>query len=160
MTPVGHLAMGFAARPGSSKIPLGILLAASWLLDMLYMLFALLGIESAANLTQPGAFPCPWSHGLFMALVWSVLAGLAAFKVYHTRRAGVVIGLVVFSHWVLDFLSWNNAPLFFDGSPQVGLGLFHQFGAYTIVLELALLAAGLAVYLVHRRRIHQPSLAR
>jgi hypothetical protein len=144
--------MGFAAKPGGPKIPLGVLLAASWLLDFLYFIFAFAGLESVENLTKPGAVPTPYSHGLFMALVWTTLAGLLAWRVYHSRRAGLVIGLVVFSHWVLDFISWNNLNLFFKGSPQVGLGLFNALGAGTIYIEMGLFIAGVAVYLVTRKR--------
>ena len=151
MSPIGHLAMGFAAKTAGRKVPLGVLLAASWLLDILYFLFAFAGIESAKNITQPGVVPSPFSHGLFMAVVWSVLAGVLAGWVYRSRRAGVVIGLVVFSHWVLDFISWNNLYLFFEGSPQVGLGLFNSLGGNFILVELGLMVVGLAIYFVTRR---------
>jgi hypothetical protein len=152
MTPIGHLAIGFAAKPAGPKIHLGVLLAASWLLDFLYFIFAFAGLESVENLTKPGAVPTPYSHGLFMALVWTTLAGLLAWRVYHSRRAGLVIGLVVFSHWVLDFISWSNLNLFFKGSPQVGLGLFNALGAGTLYIEIGLFIAGMAVYLVTRKR--------
>jgi hypothetical protein len=107
----------FVTAPAGQKVPLGVLLAASWLPNLLYFLFAFAGIESADNITNPGVVPTPFSHGLFMAVVWSVLAGVLAWRVYRSQRAGVVIGLVVFSHWVLDYISWNNLHLFFDGSP-------------------------------------------
>jgi membrane-bound metal-dependent hydrolase YbcI (DUF457 family) len=152
MTPIGHLAIGFALKPAGTKIPLGVLLAASWLLDLLYFLFAFLGLESVANLTNPGAVPSPYSHSLFMALIWTALAGLLAWRIYHSRRAGLVIGLVVFSHWVLDFVSWNNLFLFFKGSPQVGLDLFNALGEGTIYIEISLFLAGMAIYLATRKR--------
>jgi hypothetical protein len=142
--------MGFAAKTAGAgaKVPLGVLLAASWLLDILYFLFAFAGIESAENITQPGVVPSPYSHGLFMAVIWSVLAGLLAGRVYRSRRAGMVIGLVVFSHWALDFISWNNLFLLFEGSPQVGLGLFKSLGGNFILVEVGLFVAGLAIYFV------------
>jgi membrane-bound metal-dependent hydrolase YbcI (DUF457 family) len=152
MTPLGHLAIGFAAKPAGPKIHLGVLLAASWLLDLLYFIFAFAGLESIANLTKPGAVPSPYSHGLFMALVWTTLAGLLAWRIYRSRRAGLVIGLVVFSHWILDFISWNNLYLFFEGSPQVGLGLFNSLGSDTLYIELALFLAGMTTYLISRKR--------
>jgi hypothetical protein len=152
MSPLGHLAMGFAAKTAGPKISLGVLLAASWLLDILYFLFAFAGIESTENLSQPGAFPTPWSHGLFMALIWTVLAGLLAGRFYHSRRAGLLIGLVVFSHWGLDFISWNNLPLFFEGSPKVGLGLFTSLGGNFMWIEVGLFVVGMAIYVVTRRQ--------
>ena len=156
MTPIGHLAIGFAAKPAGPKIHLGMLLAASWLLDILYFIFAFAGLESVKNLTNPGAVPSPYSHGLFMALIWSSLAGLLAWRLYHCRRAGLVIGLVVFSHWVLDFISWNNLFLFFDGSPKVGLGLFNAMGADTLYIEIGLFLAGIVIFLTVPRARSTP----
>jgi hypothetical protein len=124
MTPIGHLAIGFAAKRSGLKIPLYVYLLAAWLIDFLYLGFTLVGIESAENFSNPGAVPSPWSHGLFMAVIWSLAAGLAAARIYRSRPAGGVLGLVVFSHWVLDFISWDNLLVFFPGSPEVGLGLF------------------------------------
>jgi hypothetical protein len=155
MSPIGHLAMGFAAKTAGKKVPLGVLLAASWLLDILYFIFAFAGLESAENLTNPGVVPAPYSHGLLMAVVWSVLATVLAGRVYRSQRTGMVIGLVVFSHWMLDFISWNNLNLFFTGSPQVGLGLFKALGGYFILVEVGLFAAGLAIYFITRRRINR-----
>jgi hypothetical protein len=152
MTPIGHLAVGFAARRAGVKIPLGIILAAAWLLDVLYFVFGFLGLESLENINQPGTIPSPYSHGLLMALVWSTLAGLLAWRVYHNRQAGALIGLVVFSHWVLDFFTWDNTFLLFAGSPQVGVGLFKALGDRFIFLELALFAVGILIYLFGRSR--------
>jgi len=160
MTPLGHLAIGFAAKPAGGKIPLGVLLTASWLLDLLYFTFAFAGFESLANLSKPGSVPCPYSHGLFMAVIWSTLAGGLAWRIYHSRRGGLVIGLVVFSHWILDFISWNNLDLFFEGSPQVGLGLFNAMGPATIYVELGLFLVGMTIYLLTRKRTARKSIPR
>lgn len=47
----------------------------------------------------------PWSHGLFMAAVWSLLGFALAFLLSRHLRTGLIIGALVFSHWVLDFIS-------------------------------------------------------
>ena len=86
-----------------------------------------------------------------MAVIWSILAGVLAWRVYHSQRAGLVIGLVVFSHWMLDFISWNNLYLFFEGSPKVGLGLFNTLGGNFVLVEVGLFVVGLAIYFVTRR---------
>ncbi len=72
------------------------------------------------------------------------LAALAlAFLVSRDWRTAGVIALVVFSHWVLDFISHPmgfgkqvppDMPLLFAGSPVVGLGLYNSVGA-AIVTE-------------------------
>lgn len=63
---------------------------------------------------------------------------------------------VVFSHWVLDFISHPmglgkplppDLPLLFEGSPKVGLGLYNSVAA-AVPVELGLFAAGIVVYLV------------
>lgn len=152
MTPIGHIAVGLAAKPASQKIPLGVLLAASWLLDILYFLFAFLGIESTENFTNPGAAPSPWSHGLLMALVWSSLAGLIAWRAYRSQSSGLLIGLVVFSHWALDLLIWDNVFVLLEGSPQIGFGLFNALGDGIIYVELGLFLVGMAIFWTGRVR--------
>jgi membrane-bound metal-dependent hydrolase YbcI (DUF457 family) len=123
------------------------LVAATQVLDLLSFAFLAAGIERA------GADPwLPWSHGLFMSAVWSAVAGVIALLIYRDRRAAGVIGLLVFSHWVLDFVSHSaDLPLLFRGSPLVGLGLESSL-AVGLIMELSLLAVGIAIYLVTRRK--------
>ena len=97
----------------------------------------------------------PWSHGLLMSIVWSVLAGAIAYLFYRDRRTGIVVGLLVFSHWVLDLIvHLPDLPLLLDGSPLVGFGLWGSGPGLVIsgILELVLLAGGVAIYLVTRKR--------
>src|SRR4051794_39388459 len=115
MTPIGHLAVGFAAKRIAPRVPLIVLFIASWLLDILFFAFAFAGLESEKD-------PAAWSHGLLLSVMWSLLAGLVAFGISLDRRIGRTVGLVVFSHWALDFISWNNLPLLLPGSRTVGLG--------------------------------------
>jgi len=159
---LGHCAVGLAAKPVAGKVPLWVMLLATEMLDVLAVAFGWAGIEG-------GARGNPWSHGLFMSVTWSVAAALLCAHVYHTYRAGVVVGLLVLSHWVLDFVShpipfasfswrswhWDfghplppDLPLLFAGSPTVGLGLYNSISAAeATVLELAMLSLGAAVYL-------------
>jgi hypothetical protein len=56
---------------------------------------------------------------------------------------------------VLDFIvHLPDLPLFFDGSPKVGLGLWATGLGLIVsgVLEVALLAGGVAIYIVTRKR--------
>jgi hypothetical protein len=82
-----------------------------------------------------------------------VAAGLA-YVFYRNRRQASIIGLVVFSHWGLDFLMHSNLPLFFDGSPTVGLGLENSGAGFIFMtcLDLALLAGSIPLYLASRER--------
>jgi len=59
-----------------------------------------------------------------------------------------MLGSVCLSHLVLDFLMHSNLPLFFDGSPLVGLGLENSGPGFLFItiFDIVILAAGIAVY--------------
>ena len=90
-----------------------------------------------------------------MSILWSGLAFAITFLISRDRRTAGVIGLVTFSHWVLDFIVHPpDLRLLFDGSPMVGLGLWTSPSGVILsfVLEAVLLAAGIAVYLNAKKR--------
>jgi membrane-bound metal-dependent hydrolase YbcI (DUF457 family) len=162
MSGIGHLAPAFLVKTAEPNVPLWVWLAASETNEALYFLFTAAGIEKPAEISidfQHGvqylaANSYPWSHGLFMSVVWSAVAAGIGLRCFHSRRAGCLIGLVVLSHWLLDFLMHANLPLFFDGSPKVGLGL-ETTGAglvFMTLLDLALLAGSIALYWIRRRQ--------
>lgn len=166
MSGIGHLAPGFAAKSVTPQVPIWVLLLAGETNDILYFLFSSVGIEQKAVITvmdfnqgvkylTPGSNP--WSHGLFMSVIWAMIAAAIAFLFYRDHRISAVIGLVVFSHWILDFLMHSNLPLLFDGSPQVGLGLENSGSGFLFmtVLDLVLLAAGITVYFKARKQTTQ-----
>jgi hypothetical protein len=160
MGPAGHFAIGFAAKPAAPKSPLLVLLLATEVLDLLSFGFVTIGIEevsySFTDFIQGNiVLSVPWSHGLFMSVIWSVLASAITFLIYRERRTASIIGLVVFSHWVLDFVVLPpDLPLLFDGSPMVGLGLWTSGPGRIIsfILEFALLAGGIAIYLITKKQ--------
>lgn len=156
MSGLGHFAAGFAAKPFTLEVPLWVLLAASETNDILYFVFTSTGIESKAVTTMSFSAGIqhlapasnPWSHGLFMSIVWSVLAAGIAYLASRNKRTASVLGLVVFSHWILDFLMHSNLPLFFDNSFVLGLGLENSGPGlvFMTVLDLVLLGGGIAAY--------------
>ena len=166
MSGIGHFAAGLAAKPVANKAPLWVLLAASEANDLLYFVFTRAGVEKSVPYTMDftqgvrylASGSHPWSHGLFMSVVWSVAAAVIAYLLARDRRTAGVIGLVVFSHWGLDFLMHANLPLFFGGSPLIGLGLENSGPGFLLMtaLDLILLAAGMAIYLRHRKRTSAP----
>lgn len=162
MSGLGHFAAGFAAKSAAPQVPLWAYLVASETNDLLYFVFTTTGLEKKVDMTMNFTEGVrylepvlnPWSHGLFISVVWSGLAAALGWLVYRDRQAGLALGLVVFSHWIFDFLMHSNLPLLFEGSPQVGLGLENTgigFLAIT-VFDLVVLAAGIAIYFRARNR--------
>ncbi len=157
-----HLGVAFAVKPLTPKVSLWTLLAASETLDLLAFFFMALGIERDAvtqtrlehGVTiQTPAF-VPWSHGLPMSIIWSLVAGFIAYLFYRDRKVSVMVSLVVFSHWILDVLVHPGLPLFFDNTRTVGLGLWMSRPGLiaSLVLEIGLLVSGILVYVIWRRK--------
>ncbi len=156
MSPTGHLAIGFAAKKYALQIPVIVLLIAAYAIDLIYFIFLVLGLDKLDY--------NPWSHSLFMAIIWSISAGMSASFFCRKLQSGFVIGLVVFSHWILDFIVWDNLPIFFDKTHRVGLGLYNKIGftmtgmtldSGTIIatsIELSMLLTGLVVYVLFLRK--------
>jgi hypothetical protein len=72
MGPIGHCAIAMAAKPLAPRVPVGILLIATLLLDILAIVFMFVRIEGGEKVGNP------WSHGLLMSLIWSVFAAFLA----------------------------------------------------------------------------------
>jgi membrane-bound metal-dependent hydrolase YbcI (DUF457 family) len=148
---IGHNAVGFASKRYAPNASLGALMLAPMLLDVLWPVFVLAGIEHFR--IEPGItaftpfdfYDYPWSHSLLMAVVWSVLAGVGYWVWRRDGRAAVVIAIGVVSHWVFDFIVHRPDLPLYPGGPKVGLGLWNSVTG-TIVVEVALFAAGLAFY--------------
>ncbi len=162
MDPIAHASIGLMAKPIAPKAPLWALLAATQVPDLLFFGFQAAGIEhqgvSTMDFNQGLKIitlgSTPWSHGLFMGIAWSLVVAGIAFLFYHDRRTSIVLGSMVFSHWVLDFIIYSNLPLFFDNSQLVGLGLLNSgLGVILgILLEIGLIVGGIVIYLKTRKR--------
>lgn len=153
----GHIGAALALGRVERRIPLGVMVLASLLLDVGLWGFLLVGWESAklpvdwAVSHQP-EFDFPYSHGLVAALVWSALAGGVA--VVWGRgwggargRVAVLVALAVGSHWVLDVLVHvAELPVAGSASPKLGLGLWRRM-LWALGVESVLTLAGLGVYL-------------
>ena len=150
---LGHVGAALAAKRAAPQVPYPVLLTAADGLDLLCFALASAGVERIQ--ARPGpvseASSYPWSHGLAGAATWSAVTGAAGAHHYRSRRTGAVLGLLVFSHWVLDFIAHApDLPLFMEGSPKVGLGLEYSGDGSLhwrrgLAVELALLAAGIAI---------------
>jgi hypothetical protein len=154
---IGHAAAGFAAKTLAPRVPLAWLLVAPWLLDFLWPLFLLAGIERVRPRPSTSPFlnlefvAYPWSHSLLMALAWAVLFGGLYWWRKRDDRGARVIGLLVLSHWAFDWIVHvPDLPLTPGPSVRVGLGLWRT-PALSMGLEGMMFIAGLALYVAATR---------
>ena len=101
---IGHFAVAFAAKRLSPTTSLGTLFAASQLVDLLWPLLLLLGVEHVrvvpgiTTVTPLDFYDYPITHSLVGSVVWSVLfAGLVFWRGRNTHAA-IVVGCVTMSH--------------------------------------------------------------
>jgi hypothetical protein len=144
MPALSHIGLGLAAKRAEPRISVVILVLAPLALDILWGVFA---AAQAVRIIPEGADTLPWSHGIFMSVLWSVLAALLAALVYRSVRACATVGLLVFSHWVLDYLMWPpTSGLLYAGGTEIGLN-FGRSRIVAVVFEFGVLILGIVIYL-------------
>jgi hypothetical protein len=148
---VGHLAVALAAKRAAPRVSLGALVGATFGLDLIWPVLLLAGVERVRidpgnTVFTPLAFEhYPWSHSLTMAIIWGVAIGRLSAAVFRSARAGALIGLVVVSHWLLDFATHRPDLPLFPGGPMAGLGLWNSIPG-TLAVEGLLFAGAIALY--------------
>jgi hypothetical protein len=148
---VGHLAAALAGKRLAPRAPLGALVAAAFGLDLLWPVLLLAGVEQVRidpgnTAFTPLAFDSyPWSHSLSMAIIWGIVVGRAAAALMRHARAGLIVGLAVISHWVLDGVTHRPDLPLWPGGPKVGMGLWNSIPG-TIAVEGMLLVAAVIAY--------------
>lgn len=149
---IGHFGAGLVGKKFAPELNLGILFLACQLPDLIWPVFVLLGIEHvsvdySATLVSPLDFSFyPFSHSLVASLFYSVIAGLVVWRFVRSAKAAVVVGSVVFSHWILDFITHRpDLPIFLNGK-KFGLGLWNSLWG-TLLVEVGIFVLGIALYL-------------
>jgi hypothetical protein len=158
---LAHLGIGLASKRFAPKIPLWILIFSAFWIDIVSVFF----------------MPLKWpSHGLMMAIVWTSVGMLVTYVVLKIKQKKnlknnqegiktkiseycIPIGIVIFSHWILDFIgwpmtvilpTWTGVPILFNDSFNFGLGVYSTWiGA--IIMDLGVLIIGIMVYLKSRK---------
>jgi hypothetical protein len=149
---LGHFAVALAAKKATPKTSLGTLVLAAQFADLLWPVLLLLGIEHVRIV--PGLLPTspldftsyPISHSLVAQLGWGALLGACYFMVGRNSRGALLVGFLVPSHWLLDFVAHQPDMPVYPGGSRYGLGMWNSL-PLTIVVEFALFVAGTAVYL-------------
>ena len=162
---VGHYSVAFACRTERNKIPLWVVFIAVQFLDYIWATLVLLGIEKLRVIkgftagSMLDSYFHPYSHSLITAILWSVVAALIYKAICghsfdsaqgrlgsYTKSAALIIGLAVFSHWVLDLIAHPRDLAIYDNTWKVGFGFWNHRDP-EFALEIALLAGGIVLYL-------------
>lgn len=155
---VGHYSVAFAAKSEQDKIPLWVLFVGVQFLDYIWATLVLLGIEKLRVIkgftagSMLDAYFHPYSHSLITAIVWSAVAAIAYQSLCSglgyacTKSAALIVGVAVFSHWILDLIAHPRDLPVYDNKWKVGFG-FWNYRDPEFALEIGLLAGGIALYL-------------
>ena len=148
---IGHFAVAFAGKKAAPRVSLAALLLAALFADVLWPILVAVGAEEVriapgATLYTPLEFVTyPWSHSLLMLVIWAGL--FAAYYRSHPdgMRSGLVVGGLVLSHWVLDWITHKPDMPLWPRGPRVGLGLWDSVSG-TMFVEIAMFVAGVFLY--------------
>jgi hypothetical protein len=149
---IGHFAVAYAAKRVAPNVSLGTLFISAQLLDLLWPLFLLLGIEHVriapgiTAFTPLDFYDYPYTHSLVGAFFWAILAAALYYRVRREIKPALVVVVVVFSHWLLDLATHRpDLPIGLGGGMLVGWGLWNSIPA-TMIVEITLFAAGVRIY--------------
>jgi len=152
---VGHYAAGLAIKAAYPKFNLGWVLLNVQALDFLNVGLSIAGVETAevvegAPATDPYILHYPISHSLVGAALFSAVSAglywaLTNRRVSDAKMGALVVGIAVFSHFLLDVFTHHALPLAPGSSVMLGLGI-GQYVLPTIALELSLLLVAAILY--------------
>ncbi|MGW3996666.1 permease [Amycolatopsis sp. NPDC004772] len=145
----GHFGLAAAVKAGRPAIPVWTLMLATAWLDVVFVPLYLSGVETIDGEGYGGGvIHADYTHSLVGALVLAALFGAVAAN-WLGREAGLVLGGVVFSHWLLDLVVHRADLPILPGNagdlPVFGFGLW-RLPAVSAVVELLMLAIGIGLY--------------
>lgn len=150
---IGHYAVALAAKKTVPRVSLGTLFLSAQLVDLIWPLFVLIGLENVridpgnTAVTPLDFYNYPYTHSLLGAVLWSCAMGLLYYGLRREVKTASIVGAVVFSHWILDLITHRpDLPLGFGGNTYVGLGLWNSL-AGTLVVEIGIFVAGIILYI-------------
>lgn len=150
----GHFGFAAAVKAKAPRAPLWALMLASVWMDVIFVPLFAAGLEPIEKVPGTsggygeGIIHADYTHSLVGALVIAVTFGLVA-SVWWRRSVAIVLGAVVFSHWVLDLPMHRADMPFLPGNagtlPLLGFGLWRSQVA-SALLELVIVLAGTYLY--------------
>lgn len=150
----GHFGFAAAVKAKERAVPLWALMLATQWLDVLFVPLVMLGIERFDPVVGTSGgygdviIHADYTHSLVGAAIIAAVTGHLA-KMIWNKRAGIVIMLVVFSHWLIDLVMHRGDMPLLPGNPggwqRVGFGLWRSPNA-SALLELIFVVGGAALY--------------
>lgn len=150
----GHFGFAALVKGREQRVPLWTLMLATVWLDVVFVPLLLAGIETLEPVpgTRGGyganIIHADYTHSLLGAAVLSAILGAIGLACWG-KRAGIVLGAVAFSHWLLDLPVHRADMPVFPGNlghlPKLGFGLW-RVPWVVVTLEFALVAIGSLVY--------------
>ncbi|MFD0698281.1 permease [Paenibacillus sp. GCM10027628] len=148
----GHFGLAAAVKAKTPEVPIRALMLSTQLLDVIFVPLFLSGIEkiddSHGTGYGEGIIHADYTHSLVGAGIIALLSALVAWKLWG-KRGGITIGLLTFSHWVLDLLVHRmDMPILpgnVGGLPLLGFSLW-QWPAISGSLEVILIVVGAILY--------------
>ncbi|MBO2536869.1 permease [Rummeliibacillus suwonensis] len=148
----GHFGIAAAAKGKANRLPLWSLIVSSQLLDIVFLLLFLMGIEGFGATIEGGkgtVIRAEYSHSLLNAILLSVVAGYLASRRWG-KNSGIVIGSVTFSHWILDLIVHVPDLPILPGNignfQYLGFGLW-QYPFISMLLEGLIVLVGAIIYI-------------
>ena len=158
---IGHYGIAFALKKYDKSLNLGFLFIAVQLVDYAFVFFILLGIEHmriVPGFTESNSYDLydiPYSHSLLASILWALGTYLAVRYVFlknsdksvaEKYKTSLILGIAVFSHFVLDIFVHTPDLLLIPGIDfKIGLGLWN-FIFIAVALELSILLIGTIIY--------------
>jgi hypothetical protein len=154
---VGHYSAALAAKAAEPRAPLWTYVIACQAVDVGWSTLIMTGAEKMrVDPSLPGSsldlYQMPWTHSLPGALAWSIAGGLlAVWALKLPRRAGVFVGLVVFSQRLLDLLVHRPDLELWPGGTKLGLALWN-YPVPEQAIEIGLIAVAAVFWAALRVR--------
>jgi hypothetical protein len=149
----GHFGLAAGVKAYERFVPLWALMLATVWLDVIFIFTFATGAETIDD--APGTsggygdviIHADYTHSLVGAAVIAIVTGWIVTR-WWGRRGGIVIGAVVFSHWILDLIVHRDDMPIFPGNAgdlRVGFGLWEHHAA-AAAAEAALIVVGAFLY--------------
>jgi hypothetical protein len=149
---LGHIAVGLAGKRTAPSVSLATWLVSVQLVDLLWPVFLLTGLEHVRIAPGITAFApldfydYPITHSLVGSTAWAVLFAGSWMAMRRDRHIAILLGAGVLSHWVLDVVSHRPDVPVLPHGPYLGLGLWNSVPA-TLLVELTMFAAAVVLYM-------------